>query len=62
MGTDFQMTSQAQSYRARAAQCEHMAERNQNPTFKAQYLEMARQWRELAAHVEQDEAMSRRDG
>jgi len=39
-----------------------MAERNQNPTFKAQYLEMARQWRELAAHVEQGEAMTRRDG
>ena len=56
------MTSQARSYRARAAQCEQMAERNRNPTLKTQYLEMARQWRELAAHVEQDEAMSLRDG
>jgi hypothetical protein len=56
------MTSQAQSYRARAAQCEHMAERNRDPALKAQYLKMARQWRDLSDLAEQDEATSRRDG
>jgi hypothetical protein len=49
--------SKPENYRARAAQCEHMAERNRDAALKAQYLEMARQWRELAEQAERDEAM-----
>ena len=52
--------SKPENYRARAAQCGHMAERNRDPTLKAQYLELdlelARQWRELAQQAEEDEA------
>lgn len=51
------MSSKSETYRARAAQCELMGERNRDPTLKAQYLELARQWRELAQQAEQDEAM-----
>ena len=49
----------AEDYRARAAQCERMAERQRNPTLKAHYLELARQWRGLAEHAENDERSSR---
>lgn len=48
-----------EDYRARAAQCERMAERNHDPTLKAQYLELARQWRDLAHQVEKDARMNR---
>lgn len=49
--------SKPENYRARAAQCEHAAERNRDATLKAQYLELARQWRELAEQAERDEAL-----
>jgi len=52
------MRLSAEEYRARAAQCERMAERNRDPTLKAQYLELARQWRDLAQQVEKDEGIN----
>jgi hypothetical protein len=55
------MTLSGQDYRARAAQCEHMAERHRDPTFKAQYLELARQWLDLAEQAEKDQGMNSRE-
>jgi len=52
------MRLSAEDYRARAAQCERMAERNRDPTLKAQYLELASQWRDLAQQVEKDEGIN----
>jgi hypothetical protein len=50
------MPSKLEDYRARAAQCERMAERNRDPTLRAQYLDLAQQRRDLAEQVDQDEA------
>jgi hypothetical protein len=52
------MPLSAEDYRARAAQCERMAERHRDQTFKAQYVELARQWRDLAERAENDERSS----
>jgi hypothetical protein len=53
------MASKAEDYRARAAQCTRMAERNRDPTLSAHYLDLAQQWNDLAEQVEKDEAVSR---
>jgi len=46
------MTSKAEEYRAKAAQCEKMAERHKDTQFREQYLELARQWRAMAEQAE----------
>jgi hypothetical protein len=55
------MASKAEDYRARAAKASAWLNAIRDPTLKAQYLELARQWRGLAEQAEQDEALSRRD-
>jgi hypothetical protein len=45
--------SQSAEYRAQAAECQRVANRWPNDLVKQQYEELARQWRALAAHAEE---------
>jgi hypothetical protein len=42
----------AEKCRAKAAECEAQAERTRNPTDKAAWLQVANDWRDLAAQIE----------
>ena len=47
------MSSRAEGYRQRAAECEHAATHARiDPATKTIYLELAHQWRELARQAE----------
>jgi hypothetical protein len=42
----------SQCYRAMAAECQTLADRWPDDLVRQQYAELARQWRELAEHVD----------
>jgi hypothetical protein len=46
------MPSKAEEYRAKAEECERLAESVREQTVKQHYFDLARQWRELAAAAE----------
>jgi hypothetical protein len=45
--------SRAEDYRARAGECDHRAECVNDPVVKAEFSEMAQQWRHMAEQIEQ---------
>jgi len=42
----------AEEYRAKAAECDQRAESSRDPDIKDALKDLARQWRELAAHAD----------
>jgi hypothetical protein len=46
------VTSKAEEYRAKAAECEQHAESIRDAYIKGHYQELARQWREMAEQIE----------
>lgn len=50
------MSLRAERYRKRAAECELASEKSKEPATKALYLDLAREWRNLAR---QGEALDR---
>lgn len=47
------MTSQAEQYRAKVAECYRMADRTTNPVLKAKLMDIAKQWLALAERAEE---------
>jgi hypothetical protein len=47
--------TRAEDYRGRARECEQQAERARDASIKDQWLDMARQWHELAKKTEQQQ-------
>ena len=45
------MTSRADQYRLKAAECERQAEEIKDPSIKQTLLNLAKQWRDLARQV-----------
>jgi hypothetical protein len=43
----------AEQYRARASECDYRAERMEDATVRADLRDMARQWRQMAAQIEE---------
>ena len=48
------MVTQAEQYRAKAKECEVLAEKTREPFVKQQLIELAQQWRVLAVHDEKN--------
>jgi len=46
------LTSRADEYRAKARECEELAQATTDPHIKQQMLKIAETWRGMAAHVE----------
>ena len=46
------MSSRAEEYRAKAAQCEAIATATPDPKIKAVYADIAKRWRDLARQVD----------
>ena len=46
------MTSKADEYRAKARECEELAEQTCDSFIKEQILDVAKQWRHMAAYEE----------
>ena len=46
------MTTKADEYRAKAQECEELAEQTRDPFIKEQFLEIAKKWRHMAAYEE----------
>jgi hypothetical protein len=46
------VTTKAEEYRAKAQECEELAERARDPFIKEQLLEVAKKWRHMAAYEE----------
>jgi hypothetical protein len=46
------MSSRAQEYRAKAAECGAIAAANPDPKIKAIYADLAKRWRDLARQVD----------
>ena len=44
------MTTKAEEYRAKARECEELAEQTRDSFIKEQFLEVAKKWREMAEH------------
>ena len=50
-----------EEYRARAAECEYRAEQVEDATVRAEFRDMAKQWRQMAAQIEELEARRGKD-
>jgi hypothetical protein len=48
------MTSKAEEYRARARECQETAEKARDSEIKQRLIELAQQWRTLAAYEEKN--------
>jgi hypothetical protein len=48
------VTSKAEEYRAKARECEENAEKTRDSVIKQRLIELAQQWRTLAAHEEKN--------
>jgi hypothetical protein len=46
------VTSKAEEYRAKAQECEELAEQTRDSFIKEQFLEVAKKWRHMAAYEE----------
>jgi hypothetical protein len=46
------VTLKADEYRAKARECEELAEQTRNSLIKEQLLDVAKQWRHMADHLE----------
>jgi hypothetical protein len=46
------VTTKAEEYRAKARECEELAEQTRDPSIKEQFLEVAKKWRHMAAYEE----------
>ena len=44
--------TRADEYRAKACECEELAERTRDSHIKEQFLKMAQEWRDMADHSE----------
>jgi hypothetical protein len=49
----------AEEYRARATECEYRAERMNDATVRADLRDLAKQWRQMAAQIEEIAARRR---
>ena len=46
------VTSKAETYRAKARECEERADQSRDPFIKQQLIEIAQKWRTMADHEE----------
>ena len=44
------VTTKAEEYRAKARECEELAEQTRDSFIKEQFLEVAKKWRQMAEH------------
>ena len=52
------MASKADEYRAKARECEELAEQTRDSFIQEQILDVAKQWRHMAAYEEKHDRLS----